>query len=59
MQKLCRKRAGTTEAAPHARMIALPLEEAKASHSEGGEVVATGHNQRVQDGDRTAHGDCI
>jgi tRNA(Arg) A34 adenosine deaminase TadA len=40
-------------------MIALPLEEAKASHSEGGEVVATGHNQRVQDGDRTAHGDCI
>ncbi|MEX2525513.1 MAG: nucleoside deaminase [Gammaproteobacteria bacterium] len=56
----------------HKRYIQLALVEAKQSYNEGGvpvgsimvekdRIIARGHNQRVQKGDPTAHGemDCI
>jgi cytosine deaminase len=56
----------------HYQYMAAALEQAQASYDEGGlpigavmveggEVVAAGHNRRVQDGDPTAHGemDCL
>src|SRR5690606_16630076 len=59
-------------AAQDGRFMAMALEQAAASYEEGGlpigavmveggEVIARGHNRRVQDGDPTAHGemDCL
>lgn len=62
----------TTDVADDHRFMALALEQAEKSLNEGGlpigavlvragEVVASGHNQRVQQGDPIAHGemDCL